>query len=69
MSGEAFVYDSGLVRRLSREITDEVDPQRVEELISLLRAVVREDQEEIRIRMRFLVKKYAPVISKANAAD
>ena len=63
------MYDSELVWRLCREITDEKDPQRVEELISLLRAVMKEDQEEIRFRMKFLAKKYATVISAITAAD
>lgn len=61
------MYDTDLVRQLCREIRDEKDSQRVEELISLLRAVVKEDQEEIRIRMKFLAKRYC--ISATNAAD
>jgi hypothetical protein len=35
----------------------------VEELISLLQAVVKDDQEEVRLRMTFLAKKY-PNISR-----
>ena len=65
--GNAFVYDTDLVWQLCREITGEKDPERVEELLSLLRAVVKEDQEEIRVRMKFLAKKY--FISATNAAD
>ncbi len=45
------------------------DPQKEQELISLLQAVIREDQEETRIRMAFLAKKYAAVISDAKASD
>ena len=45
------------------------DPRKEQELISLLQAVIQENQEEMRIRMAFLAKKYAAVISDANAAD
>ena len=45
------------------------DPQKERELLSLLQAVIREDQEEVRLRMAFLAKKYAAVISDTNAAD
>jgi hypothetical protein len=51
------------------EQTAEKDPHRVEELISLLRAVIRDDQEEIRTRMGLLAKEYAGVISNSKAAD
>jgi hypothetical protein len=46
------------VRALCRDISAETDPHKVEELVSLLRAVIRDDQEEIRLRMSFLAKKY-----------
>ena len=65
----AFVYNTSLVQTLCREIADQTDPVKVEELISLLQAVVKDDQEEVRIRMAFLAKKYASVISETNAAD
>jgi hypothetical protein len=63
------VYNTSLVQTLCREIAYESDPVKVEELISLLQAVVKDDQEEVRIRMAFLAKKYASVISETNAAD
>jgi hypothetical protein len=56
------VCNTDLVRALCRDIAAEKDPHKVEELISLLQAVVRDDQEEIRLRMTFLAKKY-PCIS------
>jgi hypothetical protein len=37
--------------------------------MSLLHAVLKEDQEEVRTRMEFLAKKYAGVISDSKAAD
>jgi len=63
------VYNPDLMRQLCREITAENDPHHTEELISLLRAVIRDDQEEIRTRMSFLAKKFADVISDSKAAD
>jgi len=66
----AFVYDAELVRLICRDIDKaKDDPQKEQELLSLLQAVIREDQEEMRIRMAFLAKKYAAAISDANAAD
>ena len=38
-------------------------------IISLLQAVIKEDQEEMRIRMAFLAKKYPAVVNDAKAAD
>ena len=63
------MYNADLVRQLCSDIVAEEDPDRVEDLISLLQAVVRDDQEEVRTRMAFLVKKYANVISDSKAAD
>jgi len=64
------VYDVELVRLICRDIDNaKDDPQKERELLSLLQAVIREDQEEVRLRMAFLAKKYAAVISDTNAAD
>ena len=71
LAGEGVrVYDAEFVRLICRNINSAKDnPQKEQELISLLQAVIKEDQEEMRIRMAFLAKKYAAVISDANAAD
>jgi len=63
------VYNVDLVRQLCADITAEKDSQKVQDLLSLLQAVIREDQEEVRIRMAFLAKQYATVISESKAAD
>ena len=63
------MYNAELVRQPCREILAEKDNQRAEELISLMQAVIKDDAEEIRIRMAFLAKKYAGVISDTKAAD
>ena len=65
--GEGFVYNVNIVRQLCAEIAREKDSQRVQELLSLLHAVIREDQEEIRIRMAFLAKKYPSVVAESQA--
>ena len=57
------------MRQLCGDIAAETDPQKVQDLISLLQAVVRENQEEIRVRMAFLARKYVDVIQQAKAAD
>jgi hypothetical protein len=64
------VYNLQLVRQLCWEINNaKGDTQKEEELLSLLQAVVRDDHEEVRIRMAFLRKKYGHAISDAKAAD
>jgi hypothetical protein len=64
------VYDVELVRLICRDINNaKRDPQEEQELLSLLQAVIQENQEEMRIRMVFLTKKYAAAISDAKAAD
>jgi hypothetical protein len=66
---ERSCFDIQLVRTLCQEITVEKDPPRVEELLHLLQAVIKDDQEEVRLRMSFLTRKYAAVVSDSNAAD
>ena len=61
--------NSDFVRKLCGDISKETDPAKVQDLISLLQAVIKEDHEEIRIRMAFLAKKYANVLSDTQAAD
>jgi len=63
------VYNADLVRQLCADIMAEKDSTKVRDLLCLLQAVIREDQEEIRTRMAFLAKKYAIAISDAKAAD
>jgi hypothetical protein len=63
------VYNVDLLRQLCRDITNEKDSEKEQDLVSVLRAVIREDQEEIRVRMAFLAKKYANAISDSKAAD
>jgi len=63
------VYNVDLLRKLCRDIANEKDSEKEQDLVSVLRAVIKEDQEEIRVRMAFLAKKYANAISDSKAAD
>ena len=63
------MYNVDLLRQLCRDISNEKDPDKEQDLVSLLQAVIREDQEEIRVRIAFLAKKYASAVSGSNAAD
>jgi hypothetical protein len=63
------VNNSDFVRKLCGDISKETDTAKAQDLISLLQAVIKEDHEEIRIRMAFLAKKYANVLSDTQAAD
>ena len=69
--GREALFDAHFVRSLCRELADEEDPGKAEELMSLLRAVMKDDQEEIEIRMKFLARKYAHFFSESDskAAD
>ena len=61
------MYNADLVRQLCGEIANEKDPEKAQELMSLLQAVMKDDQEDVRIRMAFLAKKYL-VVSDSKAA-
>ena len=63
------MYDIELIRRLCAEIRAEQNSERVHDLIALLQVVIKDDQEEMRIRLAFLTSKYAAVISDVKAAD
>jgi hypothetical protein len=62
------VYNSDLVRKLCCEVAQENDPEKAQDLMSLLQAVMKDDQEDIRIRMAFLAKKYELVGDSKAAA-
>ena len=67
--GMAFVYNTELVRKLCWDITEaREDREKEQQLISLLQAIIKDDQEEIRVRMAFITQKYAPVIREAKTA-
>lgn len=63
------MYDTELIRKLCADIGRERDSERVHNLIALLQAVIKDDQEEIRVRMAFLQSRFAAVVSDAKGAD
>jgi hypothetical protein len=65
------MYNIDLVRNLCKTITREKDARKSAELLALLRAVMREDQEEIRVRMAFIAQNYSLIGngSESQAAD
>jgi hypothetical protein len=62
------VFDTDLVRILCREISAESDPEKTEELLSLLQSVIKEDLEDARTRMAFLRHKYGSAIRESEGA-
>jgi hypothetical protein len=67
---ERLVYNINLMRSLCGDIAREKDPDKTEQLLALLHAVIKDDQEEIRIRLKFLASRYADFLtSESKAAD
>jgi hypothetical protein len=62
------VYNTDLVRKLCCEIAQEKDPEKAKDLMSLLQAVMKDDQADIRMRIAFLAKKYS-LVGDTKAAD
>lgn len=50
--------ETDAIRDLCQELLEEQDPVRVEELLTLLRNVVKTGQEETQTRMRFIASYY-----------
>ena len=63
------MYNEVLIRRICRQITCETDDQKVSELVSLLRSIIRNDLEEIELRMAFLRKRYATVLERDESGS
>ena len=62
------MYDVKVVRQICRDINSEADPLKISNLIALLDAVLKEDVEEVRLRMAYLAKKYGIVESRSETA-
>jgi len=58
------MYDVDLIRRLCVLISSEKDPQKLEDMLAVLRVIVNDNQEELKLRMAFLVEKYGNVLSE-----
>jgi len=55
------VYNFDLVRSLCQEIQREKDPQKITELLDLLRSLLADEREAAKLRLNYLVKKCADV--------
>ena len=64
----AFVFDADLVRTLCQKILQENDPEKTSDLLSLLHAVIKDDQEEVRLRAYFLSRKYGTAFDDLRGA-
>ena len=64
----ALVFDADLVRTLCQKILQEDDPEKTSDLLSLLHAVIKDDQEEVRLRAYFLSKKYGAAFNDLTSA-
>ena len=56
------MYDPQLVKRLCISIALEKDLAESERLMNLLHAVMQEDTEEVRLRLKLLKKLYDPIL-------
>jgi hypothetical protein len=63
-----WVFDPDLVRKLCQEVVRETDSEKTSDLLSLLHAVIKDDQEEVRLRAHFLIRKYGPAFDDLNDA-
>jgi hypothetical protein len=52
------MFNPELVGVLCEKISSETDPRNLHELNALLQAVIKEDMEEIRLRLVFLAKRW-----------
>lgn len=60
------IYDIDLVRRLCIQISESKDPNKIDELLSLIQAILQDDQEELRVRLQFLCEKYASFLDASK---
>ena len=63
------MFDAELLRKLCGQISAEQDPQRLEELISILQTMIREDIDDVRTRLAFLRERYAAVFGEVPLPD
>lgn len=57
------VFNPAIIRRICQQLATENDPHRAQELLSLLEAIVRDDQEEVSLRLHFLAKHYKSLVA------
>lgn len=65
------MFESDLLRYLCRELATEENSDRMEELLWAIRTVVRDNQEEARLRLQYIATRYRPseVFQPGNLKD
>jgi hypothetical protein len=59
------MFDAELLRKICKELLAEKDSERPQELLSLLGALVEDDREEVRVKLRQLSERYPSVREKS----
>lgn len=63
--GSTAIFDVDRVHRLCLEISASNDPQRIDELLGLIQAVLSDNYDELCVRLNFLREKYAAIFDTA----
>ena len=58
------MYDFDLVREVCGMITRETDGEKVEELLGILRSMIRAEIDEARLRIRYIMDRYHSVLTE-----
>jgi hypothetical protein len=59
------MHNAALIRLICGKIHRETEPGKIDELLRLMRAVIRNDPEDICRRMEFIREKYAITFDRA----
>jgi hypothetical protein len=60
------MFDAELLRKICKELLAEKDSERLQELLSLLCALVEDDREEVRLKLRQLSGRYPSLREKST---
>jgi len=63
------MFNPELVRVLCEKLASETDPQKLREMNLLLQAVIKEDMEEVRLRLAVLAKKWGITFDPDDYGD
>jgi hypothetical protein len=66
-ASKEIVFDPAIIRRICKQLAVEQDSQRARELLLLLDAAVRDDQEEVRLQLNNPAKRYKPLLEDEEA--
>lgn len=59
------MFDAELLRKICKELLTEKDSERLQELLSLLCALVEDDWEDVRVKLRQLSERYPSLRKKS----